>query len=149
MPVDFPRPADALLEWVEDASEALDEGRATADAFRALAARPTQRRPRAILKGRTAYLEEFEDLYRTQMRDPFPAKGTQEERRAWWERQERRASQLSDILDMHVEAIVCAVLHVMRKREATKPRRAPRPRRRAELALAGTLEALRAEDPAA
>jgi hypothetical protein len=107
-----PSDATALLAWMDDAHAAIELGHLLSPSMcLALLATPTHAAARpfdATTLPRTWFLEEYEDRMRTQLRDPVPFGGTDEQITRWREQQARTSDDLGELLHQHTQCVEAA-----------------------------------------
>lgn len=110
--------AAALLAWMDDAHAAIEMGHLISPVMAlALAATPTTpvgRLTDHTTAARTWFLEEYEQMMRTQLRDPVPFGGTSEDIDKWRDKQAARADDLAQLLHMHTVCLMAARAFVAR-----------------------------------
>lgn len=104
--------AAALLAWMDDAHHAVDLGHALSPAMcLALMATPDQPAARALdaaTMPRTWFLEEYERVMRTQLRDPVPFGGPDGLIDTWRQKQARHSDDLANLLHQHTRCVELA-----------------------------------------
>ena len=110
--------AAALLAWMDDAHAAVELGHCISPVMGlALTATPTVAPGRwsdPTQSARTWFLEEYEQMMRTQLRDPVPFGGTNDDIDAWRDKQTRRSEVLAELLHMHTVCLLAARAFVAR-----------------------------------
>ena len=111
--------AAALLAWMDDAHLAVDMGHALSPsmclALLATPTHPTSRPFDATTLPRTWFLEEYETRMRTQLRDPVPFGGTDDQITAWRETQALTSDDLGELLHQHTQCLAAARAFVARR----------------------------------